>query len=79
MKEKFKCVNCNEPVNAGQIYCPSCEREVTLTRLNEGIGRLSRSVQAATQLGLFPEAAEFRQILNEDRQELMRMTNDNAN
>ena len=72
--KQLKCVLCDVVLDAGQIiYCPSCDREVTLTRLNEGIGRLSRGVQTATQLGLFEEANEFRTMLQEDRQELKRL------
>ena len=71
--KQLRCVQCGVTVNAGQIHCPSCDREVTLTRLNEGIGRLSRSVKTATQLGLFEEANEFRTMLQEDRQELKRL------
>ena len=64
---QMTCVDCDEAVTAGQIHCPSCDDEVTLRRLREGIARLTRSVQTATQLGLFEEMLEFRAMLDEDR------------
>jgi uncharacterized protein YlaN (UPF0358 family) len=68
------CVDCHLPIGAGLIRCPSCNHEVSLVRLNEGIDRLTRSVQTAIQLGLLEEANDFRRLMLDYERELMELT-----
>ena len=69
MSKSLTCLYCSGPVK-NAVVCPSCDLEVTRSRLKEGIARLSRLTREASQLGLFNEAREFDQMLAQDTQEL---------